>query len=111
MDGLVYDTMKKLLDLTQKGALRWHASTFWGTGYTTVYKNVVLRIQPDKLELNNAQGDVARIEERTCGSSVTPYLADLYAAARRAISNYQSVQMKGLDSMMEDICNAILEED
>lgn len=110
MSQIVYETMKKLIDLTQNGILRWHASTFWGTGYTTVYKNVVLRIQPDKLELSNAQGDVARFEERTCGSSITPYLADLHAAARRAISNYQSVQMKGLDSMMEEICNSILED-
>lgn len=110
MDGIVYDMLKKLLELTQKGDLRWHASTFWGKGYTTVYKNIVLRIQPDKLELSNLEGDVARIEERTCGSSVTPYLADLELAARRAISNYKSVQMKGLDTMMEDICKVILED-
>jgi hypothetical protein len=110
MDGVVYDMLKKLLELTQRGDLRWHASTFWGKGYTTVYRNIVLRVQPDKLELNNAEGDVARIEESSCGSSVTPYLADLYAAARRAVSNYKSVQMKGLDSMMEDICKTILED-
>ncbi|MBI4851744.1 MAG: hypothetical protein HY819_08110 [Acidobacteria bacterium] len=110
MNEIVYDTIKKLLDLSQKGELRWHASTFWGKGYTTVYKNIVLRIEPDKLELSNAEGEIARVEERTCGSSITPYLADLYAAARRAVSNYKSIQMRGVDSMMEDLCKKILED-
>ncbi|MFY9224358.1 MAG: hypothetical protein WAQ98_16925 [Blastocatellia bacterium] len=111
MEQVVIDTMKKLIELTKQGSLRWHASMFWGTGYTTVYRNVVLRIQPDKLELSNAEGDVARFEIATCGSSITPYLADLHAGARRAISNYQSVQIKGLDNMMEGICQTILAEE
>lgn len=110
MDELAIKTMEKLITLTRSGKLRWHAATFWGTGYTTVYKNIVLRIQPDTLELSNAEGDIARFESASCGSSITPYLADLMAAARRAVSNYQSVQIKGLDSMMVDICKVILDE-
>jgi hypothetical protein len=110
MDAIVIQTMHKLIELTQKGALRWHSSTFWSKGYTTVYRNIVLRLQPDQLELTTAEGDLARFEVATCGNEITPYLADLMAAARRAVNHYQSVQIKGLDSMMLDICKTILEE-
>lgn len=110
MDPLVMQALQKLIELTVNGSLRWHSSTFWSKGYTTVYKNIVLRLQPDRLELSNAEGDIARFEEASCGSSVIPFLADLMAAARRAVANYQSMQIKGLDSMMLDICQTILED-
>lgn len=110
MDEIVLRTMEKLIALTQAGKLRWHESTFWSKGYSSVYKNIVLRIQPDKLELTSAEGDIARFEVATCGGSITPYLADLHAAARKAASTYQSMQVKGVDNMMLDICNIILED-
>jgi hypothetical protein len=110
MDETISRTMSKLIELTEKGSLRWHASTFWGKGFTAVYKNIVLRIQPDRLELSSAEGDVARFEAATCGASITPYLADLQEKARRTASTYQSMQIKGLDNMMLDICKVILED-
>jgi hypothetical protein len=110
MDPIVTQTMEKLIELTKNNELRWHSSVFWSKGYTTVYKNMVLRIEADKLEISNAEGDIARFEIATCGNSVTPYLADLLAAARRAVNHYQSMQIKGLDNMMLDLCKTILED-
>jgi hypothetical protein len=111
MDAIISRTMEKLIELTKAGELRWHASAFWSKGYTTVYRNIVLRIEPERLEMSNADGDVARFESATCGESVTPYLAELMALARRAVNHYQSIQIKGLDNMMIDICNRILAEE
>ncbi|MEW6732599.1 MAG: hypothetical protein AB1489_14820 [Acidobacteriota bacterium] len=110
MDEIIIRTMSKLLELTYSGKLRWHSSIFWSKGYTAVYKNVVLRLQPERLELSSADGDIARFEVATCGNSITPYLADLQAAARKAVNNYLSMQVKGVDNMMADICQIILED-